>query len=777
MPPSASASARSPAPIYAGICLLALAALMLEVLLTRIISVIGWYDLAFFVISLAMLGLTAGALLVFVRPDWFGAADVPVRLAQSALCFALSIPVCVALALAQPLLPVRTFMSFVGLLSHGALLSAPFVPAGVTLTLALTRAGLPPGRAYGVDLIGAALGCALVIPALSLLDAPSAAVLAAALAALSAALFARAAARSPWPALAAALVLAALCAVNGGAELPPLRPAFVKTQPEDLAKYMYTRWNSYSRVTVERMESQPPMFWGVGEKMPLESLRRVEQRAIEIDGAAGTVMTRLGSGLAEHDYLAFELTALVHELRPSGAAAVIGVGGGKDVLAAARADHDLIVGIELNDLIVGLHEREMADFSGLASLPAVTLVNDEARSYLARNRATYSLIVMSLIDTWASTGAGAYSLSENGLYTVEAWTTFLRRLAPDGILAVSRWYHHDNPGEIARTVALAFEVAYRNGAARPRDHMLLLQAQTVATLLMSRLPFSAADLERVHALAAERGFNVPMSPTDLPEQPLLRELARQPSRAALQAWTAEQALDLTPPTDDRPFFFNMLRARDWFTDRAKIDQLDLPFLGNLQATQTLLYSVLVSLLLALGALLGPLYLRAREPGESPRADVIAPLGYFALIGLGSGRIDVTSSRRWARGYPLLPAIGIALVTLLLPPLTRACEGAPNAVRIAVSLGLLLPPALGMGLCFPLGLRLSEHAERAAGGEPRLGPWLWGINGAFGVCASGLALMTSMLWGVRFTLLIGAGCYALLPLATISMWAGRKSAKA
>ena len=85
-------SARGSALTYAGIFVLALATLMLEVLLTRITSVIAWYHLAFFVISLAMLGMTAGAVLVFCGPSWFSDADVRARLAQSALGFALAIP-------------------------------------------------------------------------------------------------------------------------------------------------------------------------------------------------------------------------------------------------------------------------------------------------------------------------------------------------------------------------------------------------------------------------------------------------------------------------------------------------------------------------------------------------------------------------------------------------------------------------------------------------------------------------------------------------------------
>ncbi|HKP62979.1 MAG TPA: hypothetical protein VJV78_39860, partial [Polyangiales bacterium] len=160
-------SGRGSALTYAGIFVLALATLMLEVLLTRITSVMAWYHLAFFVISLAMLGLTAGAVVVFLRPGWFTAPDVARRLEQSTLGFALAIPVCLALALAHPLVQGGSLMDFVALMGSGLALALPFVLAGVALTLALTRAGLPAGRAYGIDLLGAASGCALVIPVLA----------------------------------------------------------------------------------------------------------------------------------------------------------------------------------------------------------------------------------------------------------------------------------------------------------------------------------------------------------------------------------------------------------------------------------------------------------------------------------------------------------------------------------------------------------------------------------------------------------------------------------
>ena len=802
--PSQPAS-RGSALTYAGIFVLALATLMLEVLLTRIISVLAWYHLAFFVISLAMLGLTAGAVLVFLRPAWFTAADVARRLAESALGFALAIPLCLALALAHPLVLGGSLMDFVALVGSGLELALPFVPAGVALTLALTRAGLPAGRAYGIDLLGAASGCALVIPVLALLDAPSAALLAAALAALAAALFARAAGGKLRALVWVGLGLLGLTLVNASQPFPPLRPAWVKGMHEDVAYFDSIRWNSYSRVSIEKEVTGPPFFWAPGVKTPATLLAPIAQRQLVIDGVAGTVMVGLGAGLAAHAYLDYEMTAAVHAIRPRGPAVVIGVGGGRDLLAAARSGHEPVVGIELNGLIVDAHNGFLRSFSGIADLPGVTLVHDEARSFLAHDTQLYTAIVMSLIDTWASTGTGAYNLSENGLYTVEAWQTFIRRLTERGIFSVSRFYYAANPGETARMLSLALAALWESGAEDPRAHMVVLQNNLVATLLLCRSPFSADDLDLIERVAAERGFGLLTTPRKLPDQPLLSELLSQPSPQALARFADEQLLDLSPPSDDRPFFFNMLRPRSWLLAREEIDKLDQSSLGNLAASQSLLYSMLVSLLLTGLALLWPMRARLSELRALQKGDVAAALGYFALIGLGfmfveigllsrlsvflghptlalavllGGLISFTgvgsllSARvpladpRWARLYPLLPALLVALASLLALPAMRLFQDAAVPVRIAVSLGILLLPSLAMGLCFPLGLRLCEQMESArTGTAPRLGPWLWGINGAFGVCASGLALACSMVWGVPVTLGVGAACYLLLPLAT------------
>lgn len=801
---------------YAGVFVVAASTLVLEILMTRITSVVAWYHLAFFVISLAMLGMTAGAVIVFVQPVRFAKERVAERLTQGCVALAIATPVAVGAALSIPLGPITDPEGFLAMLGYGGALAIPFTISGVVLTLALTRAGLPPGRVYGVDLVGAAAGCVLVIPLLQVVDAPSATFVAGAAAAMAGWLFASARRDARAPAARRIAGLVALMLLGGGLinarmDAPLVRPRWIKGFPEVPELYAYSGWTTYSRVTVDKTVEFPPMLWAPSRTMPPELGVPIPQRGIKIDGAAGTTMAALDTDpgddqpgrAAMHEYLAWDVTSFAHLLRPDGPAAVIGVGGGRDVLEAVRVGHEPVVGIELNDLIVQLHTETMRDFSGIVDLPGVELVGDEARSWLARDDRRYRVITMSLIDTWAATGAGAYALSENGLYTVEGWQIFMSRLAPGGIFTVSRWYKPDSPGETARMLALAMETLWRMGAKAPRQHVMMLQNQNIATLLVSRDPFGAADVDRLQEEAVRRGFNMLLTPRRLPLNPMLRELAEKQTRGEMWRWARSQLFDLTPPTDERPFFFNMLRPGTWLSSEETKSDLDYAFLGNLHATQTLVYATLASALLTLLAVIGPLWSRRRALGNYPARQVAAACLYFALIGLGfmfvemgllsrlnvflghptlalavllggvilfTGIGSLASERldpgraRVALLYPLIPAALVIAVALVLDPAMHRFAAASTGIRVAIGVGLVAVPALGLGLGFPLGLRLVDGLRDGAGSD--LGPWMWGVNGACGVVASGLALTSSMAWGISVTLKIGAVCYAALVLCTV-----------
>ena len=258
---------------YAGVFLIAMATLVTEVLLTRITSVVAWYHLAFFVISLAMLGMTAGAVIVFVRPQWFRDEDITRRLVQGSGLLALLMPLGVWAALQIPLEPITGAASFAETLGYGTALAIPFTVSGVVLTLALTRAGMPPGIVYGVDLVGAAAGCVVVIPLLDLVDAPSGILMASGMAALSGFAFAR---RSPSevPAgqtrglLALTVLLVGGGIANAASDGAVIYPRYVKGFEDVRSIHAFREWNTYSRVTVDETFEVPPALWAPSRMIP-----------------------------------------------------------------------------------------------------------------------------------------------------------------------------------------------------------------------------------------------------------------------------------------------------------------------------------------------------------------------------------------------------------------------------------------------------------------------------------------------------------------------------
>ena len=172
---------------YLGLCITTLSTLMFEILLTRIFSVTMWYHYAFVAISLAMFGMTVGALVVYLLPRVFVKDRVRPHLCLTSLFFALAIVVCFLVHLGLPLL-MKANRNVAGPLSAHVLVltyivvSIPFVFSGMAVSLALTRFPAQIGKLYGVDLAGAALGCFLLILVLDITDGPTAVIVVAALA-------------------------------------------------------------------------------------------------------------------------------------------------------------------------------------------------------------------------------------------------------------------------------------------------------------------------------------------------------------------------------------------------------------------------------------------------------------------------------------------------------------------------------------------------------------------------------------------------------------------
>ena len=789
--------------VYGGLFLVTLATIMYEIALTRIFSVTMWYHFAFVAISVAMFGMTVGALVVYLRPSWFPAERLSYGLGLSALLFGVTIVFSLMTLLIVPFAPGASLMGLYSVMFYYVVVAVPFVFSGVCVTLALTRFPRQVPSLYAVDLLGAAAGCVIVLVALDVTDGPTTVVGTALAACVAAAVFSMPteSSRLRAGALVAIIALAAFVAVNSlriGEQASLLRVEWVKGGREP--KPLFEKWNSFSRVTVFGDPNQPvaPRGWGQSDTWPAD--RRIHQLELLIDANAATVLTEFDGRLEMIDHLKYDVTNMAHWLRRDARVLVVGAGGGRDVLSALAFQQRGVLGVEINGSILDILNGYFGGFTGhLERDPRVRFVNDEARSYIARQHDRFDILQISLIDTWAATGAGAFVLSEHSLYTTEAWELFLDRLTPNGLLSVSRWYFDPRPDETYRVVTLAVTALAKRGITRPRDHMAIVRHATgadgkvaplgVATLLISPSPLSSADVDALEAAAKRLHFDVLLSPRHA-ASPMFDALT---SGRDLAPVYAQFPVNITPPTDNSPFFFHTLRLGDIFRGELWHQRLG-GSSANVQAVWVLGLLLLTVIGLTVLCIVVPLVLTTERRVLTGSAPLFV---FFIGIGLGFMLVEISQMQRLIvfLGHPtyglsvvlfaMLAASGIgslligrfgdgarattplvALIATLVvfgaatPMAIRTFAASTTPVRIAVAVALLFPIGLLMGTAFPLGMRA------ATGRAPALTPWLWGINGATSVCASVVAVAIALHWGIAASFWTGVACYAM---ATVALW--------
>lgn len=770
---------------------------MQEVLLTRIFSVTMWYHFSFMAISLAMFGITVGALSVYLHPEDYAGIRAERQIALSSLCFAISVVISTFVHLSVPFNPDRSLAGAGSLVFTYLLMSSPFFFSGLCICAALTAFSKQISKLYAADLAGAALGCILLIYTLGLTDAPTAIFVVAFFGSVGAVLFAADGNFLHLRRWAVGLSALFLVFVIGNTILvsrqrPLLRLRWAKGVWE--APSLYEKWNSYSRIAVHGVLGRlmSPVSEGIGATYHVE--RGVKLLDLSIDANAQTALTSFEGDWSVLAYLKYDVKNLVHYIRSNSKVLIIGAGGGRDVLSALLFGQKSVRAVEINQNIIDTVNGQFGDYTGhLDRYPGVTFVNDEARSYIARTDERFDILEASFIDTWAATAAGAYTLTENSLYTVEAWKLFLNRLTPTGIISFSRWYYQSLPGEAYRLTSLAAEALRQQGVANPREHILLvrnlrdpLKQRTAGavTMLVSRAPFPPHDLDRIEEIARAMQFDIVLSPRFA----LDSVFATLASGSDLGHAAGLLPLNLSPPTDDCPFFFNLVSFRKAF-DSKLWEQGGSPSF-NLQAVFVLVVLLVVVLVLTLLCIFMPLL---QKTGKQALRGATPHLLFFAAIGFGFMLIEISQMQRLIifLGHPTyalsvvlfvllvssglgsystqridLPAgTSLAFVRLLLllgvlaafgiltPRAIAAFGSSTTPQRILVAMVILFPMGVVMGMAFPLGFKLAANVSNA------LTPWLWGINGATSVCASVLGLVIALNAGISASFWTGFACYA------------------
>jgi hypothetical protein len=786
---------------YLCLFLISFSALTLEVTLARLLSIIAWYHLAFFALSTAMLGMTAGAIHVYLNPEEFRAERIEQILMKSSFQYSLSIPCVLILLCLIPLPMVKTLMSIFALLLATFLCSLPFYFFGIITTTALTKSSMPIGKLYAADLVGASAGCLFALEGLENLDPPSLLLLCAAIGALAGLCFATTADKRQRNRLVACFVILLAATFLNAITFYAIRPLTMKGIMVAPGVIAFERSNSLSRVVVFKEALLDAQLWGPSPIAPKE---KTKQYVMNIDGDAATIVRPFKT---EKDlaHLRYDVVNTAYYLRGSGGACVIGVGGGRDLQSALLFGHKRVVGIDVNRTFINLLKNEFRDYAGLANRAEVQLVADEARSYLTRHQEKFAVLQMSLIDTWASTAAGSFSLSENTLYTLESWKIFINHLKSDGIFTVSRWHGSKNLGETGRLVSLATASLLDAGVRDSSRHLALITSNDISTLLLGRSPFSNEDIHSLKALCDRLQFKISILPGEPAEHAVLRTIVSSKSRTELNQKVKDFPLNFLPTTDESPYFFNILKIGSigYLFANSEVWASFAPgiMMGNMVATLTLTVLTAGLFIVALFTIIFPLVFNKTAINNSNRRlQFVAPSAvYFALIGAGFMLSEIALIQRLSvfLGHPVY-ALGIILFTLILSTgigsllsekininrpsfvflavLTAAVIITERFLlkfvfskfidyeiltKIGISVFFIFPLGILFGCFFPAGMRLVKNISASET------PWYWALNGIFGVFCSALAIFISIYGGISLNFYLAACCYlGLVPCQII-----------
>ena len=767
--------------LYLAVLLTTLGTLLLELSLTRIFSVVFYYHFAFLAISIALFGLGAGGVFSYVVAAWPGTFFR--KLGWLSALNSLLVVLAAAILLSRRQTGGNGALALIYFTN-----ALPFFCAGTIISLVISETIERVNRVYFFDLLGAAGGCLLLVPLLNLIGGPNTAISVAILFASAASIwfFLDGYTLGRVGTVGLGLLLTLLVVVNVKSHWIEVRYA----KGQKLENEQYVKWNSFSRIALapDRGSGAPTIF---------------------IDADASTGIANFDfkdlTPAQRHD-LIDQGPAMAYAVRPGAKTLIIGPGGGWDVARALATGSRDITGVEINPIIATtIMRQKFSELSrNLYFHPGVKIVVADGRSYIRQSSEQYQVLQATLVDTWASTAAGAFALSESSLYTTDAMRDYFARLTPDGILSFTRW-GFEPPRESLRLIALAIAALRDMGETAPASHVIVGREGTRRdlagwgardTVLISRQPFTAADIERARAMLAASnmsavylpGAAIPNQFTDLLTAPDPRQYERG------------YAFDISPVSDDRPFFFYTVQPRDLWAFLAAGPQGTADYKIN-KAVPLLFEALAVSLLAVLVVLLlPPLLLGAKLPHERP---VLLYLLYFLCIGAGYILVEVALIQKFVLflGHPtyaltvvvfsmllssslgssfsrtalgnrksrLLMALGgvallVAVLAAALLLLSRGV-GLPLPVKMVVTVALIFPAGFVMGMPFPAGL------ARLQAWHPESLRWAWSLNAAASVLGSVGAMVCAIYMGLTLTMLVGGLLYlaALLIVARVGVY--------
>jgi hypothetical protein len=751
--------------------------ILLEILLTRIFSVMLFAHFAFVAVSVGMLGIAAAGISIYVKPlpNDNDKDALNRQLATSALLFTLTTVVAIMFCI-----KTGTSLSFEGrsifFVSMNYLVTFfPFYFGGKVLGLIFTYERSRFAKLYAIDLISAAVSCIIYSYLIRLLGGPSAILFVALIAGVTGLICFP----STRPIRIAASLSCALTAVLLILDLSLgiLTPTTAKGHRNNAI--LFEGWNTFSRVAVYDQKVGP---WALS---PLYTGPINLGYLMDIDASASTMVTPKG----DNQYLTHELTAAAYSMAHPQRCLIIGSGGGRDIATALQFGMNHVDAVEINPLIVNKVMRsQFAPFNGYIYDDArVHPYIEDGRTFIRQTRDSYDLIQLSLVDTWAATAAGAFALSENNLYTVEALQDYVGHLNRNGILTLVRWSGDDAD----RLIGILYQASQNLNIENFSKHLVVLEGPSSAqkdirvdNVIFRKSEFDDAGLAVLETWAKENGFNLTYDPRIKTKTAIEKfVLASHP----LEELERDSDNEVRPTTDDWPFFF--FRPAKHYLEVIQVDPRLLFTRGEYLVVEIFILSFLIGII----AIFLPLFMHSRVKDASMGRRGISSMVYFACIGIGFMFVEMSLMQRSVLylGHPshalatilsgLLLGTGcgswavastkffadkngatLALITGIVIVAFNPCQiwlynktqGMPAPIKIVFAELLLIPLGFFLGTLMPTGINAITRTA------PQWVPWAWGINGLASVLGSTAAVISAMSIGFYYTLVLGAVAYIL-----------------
>ena len=274
-------------------------------------------------------------------------------------------------------------------------------------------------------------------------------------------------------------------------------------------------------------------------------------RYLYMDGGAGSLVATPNPNDWSRDVGGF-----AYAMAPAESAFMIGTGGGLDVAQARLYGVETVVAVEVNPASVELVRDKGADAGGVYDEPTQVVIG-EGRRVLASGSERYDLITLANVVTGAAELRGA-ALTENTVYTVEAFGEYLQHLTPDGRVALKLYDELTLTRTLTTAVTALVEYGHAADEAAAVGHLFaVLQAsggQTVPLLVVRRSAFTRDEAVEAARVAETHGWSLLLVPGLL--APAAVQAVADGTASIEDLSGAGTGVDLSPTYDVEPYFFS-----------------------------------------------------------------------------------------------------------------------------------------------------------------------------------------------------------------------------